>query len=159
MSKSQVIEETKPQSPDATSTAKRPITAAILSCLFICFDIWFLSSVDNRTHIEYAWLLSVNLGLALTIYGIYTSWDFSEEDDDEKARVDSTRAFTAIILSFLLESFGLWALTWDVRWKVGPWICLLCVNVGLVVGIRAGSELMRQAENTPAAAMETSEKI
>ncbi|KAG9849043.1 hypothetical protein KCU98_g4709, partial [Aureobasidium melanogenum] len=158
MSKSQFTEETKPQSPNATPTPKRPITAAILSCLLISFDIWFLSSVDNRTHIDYAWLLSVNFGLALTIYGIYTSWDFSEEDDDEKAGVDSTRAFTAIILSFLLVAFGLWAVTWDVRWKVGPWICLLCVNVGLVVGIRAGSELMRQAETAPAAAMEAVEK-
>lgn len=157
LSKSLSIEEIELQSPNATTTPKRPITAAILSCLLICFDIWFPSYVDKWTNNDYAWLFSANCGLALTICGIYLSWDFSEEGDDEKAKVQSTRAILATILAFLIDSFGLWALTWDVKWNIGAWVCLVCVMVGLVVGIRAGNELTRQA-NASAAAREMSEK-
>lgn len=156
MSKSHSIEEIELQSLDGMTTPKRPITAAILSCLLIYFDIWFPSFVDKWTNNDYAWLFSANCGLALTICGIYMSWDFGEEGDDEKARVDSTRAIIAIILAFLIDTFGLWALTWDVRWNVGAWVCLVCVMVGLVVGVRAGNELTRQA-NAAAAAREMSE--
>ncbi|KAH0335567.1 hypothetical protein KCU81_g8967, partial [Aureobasidium melanogenum] len=157
MSKSHSIEEIEMQNPNATTIPKRPITAAILSCLLIYFDIWFPSYVDKWTNNDYFWLLTANCGLALTICGIYLSWDFGEEGDDEKAKVDSTRAIIATILAFLIDTFGLWALTWDVRWNIGAWVCLVCVMVGLVVGVCAGQALMRQA-NTSAAAREMSEK-
>lgn len=82
------------------------------------------------------------------------SWDFSDKEGED---VDSTREITAAIVAFLLDAFGLWALTWDVKWNVGAWVCLVCVMVGTVIGIRAGQELMRQA-NLSAAMIEASEK-
>ncbi|KAG9689999.1 hypothetical protein KCU95_g9109, partial [Aureobasidium melanogenum] len=161
MSKSLSIEEIELQSPNATTTPKRPITAAILSCLLIGFDIWFPSYVDKWSSNDYAWLFSANCGLALTICGIYLSWDFSEEGDDEKARVQSTRAIFATILAFLIDTFGLWALTWDVKWNLGTWTCVMCTMVGMALGIRAGDELRRLANAAVAAreaTRETSEK-
>jgi hypothetical protein len=158
MSKPHFVEGIEPRDLDATPTPKRPITAAFLSCLLISFDVLFPSYVDNWNNIDYLWLCSTSLGLALTIYGIYMSWDFGEESTDGKLEVDLTpttnRVVAAAILSCLLLSFDAWILTWTMEWNIGHWIWLFCVNTGWTILVCVVYGLVGQAETAPADAME-----